>query len=136
MHPFASIVSALALLSSTLGCEMSPKMEEAIEIASNVGLGTDPLEIAKQAKIEGIINEVETLLSHFENGGIERSEAIEEFQDLCDQLGEVIQENVEDDDGVTPMRIQHTGMTLLLETDDLRERISALLSDTEPKRQN
>lgn len=138
LNPFASIVSALALLSSTLGCEMSPRVEEAIEIASNVGLGTDPSEIAKGRKIDRIVSEVETLLGHFESGGIERPKAIEEFQNLCDQLGELIQENVEDDDEATPIRIQDTGMRTLLEMDNLREGISALLygtdlHDTEPR---
>lgn len=135
LDSLASIVSAFALFSSTLGCEISPKMEERIEVASSIGLGVDPAEIAKQRRIEEIVSEVETLLSHFKNGGIGRTEAIAEFQNLCDELGELIQENVEDDDdkAATRLRVQHSGMTLLLEMDNLREGISALLYGTEPR---
>lgn len=129
LNSLASIVSAFALFSSTLGCEISPKMGERIEVASGIGLGIDPAEIAKQRRIDEIVSEVETLLNHFENGGITRQEAIEEFQNLCDQLGELVQESVEDDDdkAATRLRINHTGLILLMEIDALREGIFDLL---------
>lgn len=124
----ASLTATLALLMSALGCQISPEMAERVEIASSVGLGMDHSEIAKQRRIDEIVSEVETLLRHFESGGITRQEAIEEFQNLCDELGELVQE-----DEATPIRIQDTGMRILLEMDALREGILDLLYDGEPR---
>lgn len=124
----ASLTATLALLMSALGCQISPEMEEKVEFATQVGLDVDPAEIAKRQKIEAIISEVETLLDNFKNGSIERSAAIVEFQNLCDQLGKLAQE-----DEATPIRIQDTGMRILLEMDALREGILDLLYDGEPR---
>lgn len=124
----ASLTATFALFVSALGCQISPEMEEKVEFATQVGLDVDPAEIAKRQKIEAIISEVETLLDNFKNGSIERSAAIVEFQNLCDQLGELAQE-----DEATPIRIQDTGMRILLEMDALREGILDLLYDGEPR---
>lgn len=119
----ARLAMTLALALATVGCETDKANFE------EPGM----LDKHQEGKLETLFEEAQVIISAFKRKILTREVAAIQLQSLCDKVGEVIHENNSDGEEVTPLRIHHTGFTILLEREGLRDGIQEIFSEEIPK---
>ena len=113
----AQLTMILSLAFGVMGCPNSTQQFEETRVVDN-----------QKEEFEELISEAKVVISAFQKNILSRELALIQIQVICDKLGEIIQEDVSDEE-VTQMRIHHTGLTILSSRDELRDGIAELFSD-------
>jgi|GEM_PF-5761217 len=111
----ATLTALLSLACASVGCpDQGTEFDTEVELTQG-----------QEQKVEDLIQSAKATLSGFKKNIVPKEIAQIHIRSLCDELGKVIQGDVRSEE-ITPLRIQHTGWTMLSTHTELRDGISEL----------